>query len=95
MQQETPDALKFFANYMIPNPEEFAGNLLKAYEIGSQALARLTERPDTTSGPYSPASELSAASQTHIRAVPALALRPGEFGRHPGRGLPPVRRALE
>ena len=64
MQQETPDALKFFSNYLIPNPEEFAGNLLKAYEIGSQALARLTERPDTTSGPYSQASELSAASKT-------------------------------
>ena len=44
MQQETPDALKFFSNYLIPNPEEFAGNLLKAYEIGSEALALLPER---------------------------------------------------
>ncbi|MGL4396183.1 MAG: PHA/PHB synthase family protein [Hyphomicrobium sp.] len=49
---------------MIPDPQEFASNLLKTYEFGSAALARLTERPDTTSGPYSPASELSAASHT-------------------------------
>ncbi|MEZ5900550.1 MAG: class I poly(R)-hydroxyalkanoic acid synthase [Hyphomicrobiaceae bacterium] len=64
MQQETPDALKYFSNYLIPNPEEFATNLLKAYEVGSEALMRLTERPDANSGPYSPASELSAATQT-------------------------------
>ena len=64
MQQENPDALKGFSNYLISNPEEFATNLLKAYEVGSKAMMRLTERPDATSGPYSPASELSAATQT-------------------------------
>ena len=64
MQQEAPDAFKFVSNYLIPNPDEFASNLLKAYEQGTSALSRLTERPNTTSGPYSPASELSAAAQT-------------------------------
>ena len=64
MQQETPDALKFLSNYLIPNPEEFASNLLNAYEVGSTALVRLTERPDANNGPYSPASEMSAATQT-------------------------------
>lgn len=64
MQQETPDALKFLSNYQIPDPKAFAENLLRAYEEGSQALMRLADRPDSTSGPYSPASELSAASRT-------------------------------
>lgn len=64
MQQEAPEAFKFMSNYMIPNPEEFASNLLKAYEVGSEALVRMTERPDATSGPYSPASEVSAATKT-------------------------------
>jgi polyhydroxyalkanoate synthase len=64
MQQDASEAFKFMSNYMIPNPEEFASNLLKAYEVGSEALVRMTERPDVTSGPYSPASELSAATKT-------------------------------
>lgn len=64
MQQEAPDAFKLVSNYLIPNPEEFASNLLKAYEVGSEALVRLTERPDATSGPYSPASEVSVATKT-------------------------------
>ncbi len=88
MQQENPDALKGFSNYLIPNPEEFATNLLKAYEVGSKAMMRLTERPDATSGPYSPASELSAATQTISELVrvwlsePArLAEAQGEFFR--------------
>jgi polyhydroxyalkanoate synthase subunit PhaC len=64
MQQENPDIRNLFSDYMIPNPEEFAANLLKAYEHGSEALARLTERPNATSGPYSQASELSVATKT-------------------------------
>jgi polyhydroxyalkanoate synthase len=64
MQQEAPEAFKFMSNYMIPNPEEFAANLLKAYEAGSEALMRMSERPDAASGPYSPASEMSAATKT-------------------------------
>ena len=43
-----PDAFKFVSNYLIPNPEEFARNLLKAYEDGSEALVRLIERPNAT-----------------------------------------------
>ena len=64
MQQEAPDAFKLVSGYLIPNPEEFASNLLKAYEMGSSALARMTDRPDVTSGPYSPASEVSVATKT-------------------------------
>ena len=64
MQQENPDTRGLFSDYMIANPEEFAANLLKAYEHGSEALAKLTERPSATSGPYSQASELSVATKT-------------------------------
>ncbi len=64
MQQENPDKRNIFTDYMIPNPEEFAANLLKAYEHGSEALAKMTERPSATSGPYSQASELSVATKT-------------------------------
>jgi polyhydroxyalkanoate synthase subunit PhaC len=64
MQQENPDTRNLFSDYMIPNPEEFAANLLKAYEHGSEALAKMTERPSATSGPYSQASELSVATKT-------------------------------
>ena len=64
MQQDKPDAPSFFTNYLISNPEEFAANLLKAFEQGSQALSKLADRPDSKSGPYSPASEFSAASET-------------------------------
>jgi polyhydroxyalkanoate synthase subunit PhaC len=64
MQQEKPEAPSPFTNYLISNPEEFAANLLKAFEQGSAALSKLAERPDAKSGPYSPASEFSAASET-------------------------------
>jgi polyhydroxyalkanoate synthase len=64
MPQDAPDARAFFSNYIIPNPEEFASNLLKVYERGSRAFAELAERPDAKAGPYSPASEFSAATET-------------------------------
>ena len=64
MQQEIPGARTFLASYMISNPEEFAANMLKVWERGSAALAKLAERPDAKSGPYSPASEFSAATET-------------------------------
>lgn len=62
MPQDAPDAPSFFSNYVIPNPEEFASNLLKAFERGSAAFAELTDRPDAKGGPYSTASEFSAAA---------------------------------
>ena len=64
MQQENPDAASFLSAYMIRNPEEFAANILKAFEQGSAAFAKLAERPDSKPGPYSSANEFSAASET-------------------------------
>ena len=64
MQQEKPGAPPHFSNYLISNPEEFAANILKAFEQGSEALTKLAERPDSKAGPYSPASELSTATET-------------------------------
>jgi polyhydroxyalkanoate synthase len=37
---------------------------LKAFEQGSAAFAQLAERPDAKMGPYTPASEFSAATET-------------------------------
>jgi polyhydroxyalkanoate synthase subunit PhaC len=64
MQQDNPEARPFFSSYTVSNPEEFAANMLKVMEQSSATLSRLAERPDIKSGPYSPASEFSAASQT-------------------------------
>ena len=41
-----PEIPPFLSRYLIANPEEFASNLLRAYERGSLALAQLAERPD-------------------------------------------------
>ncbi len=62
MPQDAPDAKAFYSTYIIPNPEEFVANVLKAYECGSSAMAQLAERPDMKGGPYSTASEMSAAT---------------------------------
>ncbi|MFN0219331.1 MAG: PHA/PHB synthase family protein [Hyphomicrobium sp.] len=64
MPQDVPDARTLFSNYLIPDPEEFAANLLKAYERGSAALAQMAERPDAKPSPYSTASEFSTAAET-------------------------------
>ena len=64
MQDDTSQIRPFLASYTIPNPEEFAANLLKVYEQGSLALSRFADKPDTNSGPYSPANEFSTASKT-------------------------------
>ena len=63
MQTDKPEALSFFSNYLISNPEEFASNILQAFERGSEALAKLADRPDSKAGPYSPASEMSTATE--------------------------------
>jgi polyhydroxyalkanoate synthase subunit PhaC len=61
MQQDKPDAISLFSPYLISNPEEFAANILKAFEKGSETLAKLADRPDSQGGPYSQASEFSTA----------------------------------
>ena len=66
MQQEKPILLPFLSSYMIPNPEEFAANLLKVFERGSAAMAEIAGRPGTTGGPYSQSSEFSAASENMV-----------------------------
>jgi len=64
MPQDSNETPPFLSSYLIPNPEEFASNFLKAFERGSSALAQLAARPDAKSGPYTPASEFSAATET-------------------------------
>ncbi|MBA2124656.1 class I poly(R)-hydroxyalkanoic acid synthase [Hyphomicrobium methylovorum] len=64
MPQDSREPPSFLARYMIANPEEFASNLLKAFERGSAAMAQLADRPDAKLGPYSAASEFSAATET-------------------------------
>jgi len=64
MAQDSIEGQSLFSNYVIPNPEEFASNLLTVFEKGSTAMAELAERPDAKIGPYSPASEFSAALET-------------------------------
>ena len=44
MQQDKADAPSVFSNYLISNPEEFAANILKAFEKGSEALTKLADR---------------------------------------------------
>ena len=63
MQQVNPDQPSFYSSYMIRNPDEFAANILKAFEQGSAAFAKLADRPDSKPSPYSQASEFSSASE--------------------------------
>ncbi len=64
MPQDSHELPPFFSAYHISDPEAFASNLLKAFERGSAAFAQLAERPDAKMGPYTPASEFSAATET-------------------------------
>jgi len=64
MPQDSHELPPFFSAYYISDPEAFASNLLKAFERGSAAFAQLAERPDAKLGPYTPASEFSAATET-------------------------------
>lgn len=63
MPQDVPRTPPPLTAYTIPDPQEFAANVLKAFEMGSQAFAKLAERPDAKGGAYSPASEFSSAAQ--------------------------------
>ncbi|CAA2140822.1 alpha/beta hydrolase [Hyphomicrobium sp. ghe19] len=64
MPQDSHEEPPSFSPYHISDPETFASNLLKAFERGSAAFAQLAERPDSKIGPYTPASEFSAATET-------------------------------
>jgi polyhydroxyalkanoate synthase len=64
MPQDSNEPRPLLSSFFIPNPEEFASNLLKAFERGSAAFAQLAARPDAKPGPYTPASEFSAATET-------------------------------
>ena len=63
MQKENPDAHAFLTSYLIPNPDQFAANLLKVFEHGSAALSEMAARPDAKGGPYSQSSEFSTATE--------------------------------
>jgi polyhydroxyalkanoate synthase len=69
MPQDSHELPPLFSAYRIPDPEAFATNLLKAYERGSVAFAQLAERPDAKMGPYTSASEFSAATETLVALV--------------------------
>ncbi len=63
MPQDSADLKTFFPNYFIPNPEQFAANLLEAYELGSGAFAKMAARADSRKpGAYSSVSELSTTA---------------------------------
>jgi polyhydroxyalkanoate synthase len=64
MPHDSNDTRPPLSTYLIPNPEEFASNFLKVFERGSAALAQLAARPDAKLGPYTPASQFSAATET-------------------------------
>ena len=64
MPQDSHEVPPLFSAYLISDPETVASNLLKAFERGSAAFAQLAERPDSKIGPYTPASEFSAATET-------------------------------
>ncbi|MGO4686127.1 PHA/PHB synthase family protein [Hyphomicrobium sp. 2TAF46] len=64
MPQDSHELPPLFSAYHISDPETFTSNLLKAFERGSVAFAQLAERPDAKIGPYTPASEFSAATET-------------------------------
>lgn len=66
MQQENPYQSLPFSNYLIANPEEFAANLLKAFEQGTAAFSKLAEQSGTNSGPYSSAGEISTATENML-----------------------------
>ena len=67
MPQDSHELPPLFSSYRIPDPETFASNLLQAFERGSAAFAQLADRPDAKIGPYTPASEFSAATETYTK----------------------------
>jgi polyhydroxyalkanoate synthase len=67
MQKRTPasqPAEDPAMSYRIADPEQFARNMLRAFEEGNRAITGLLERPDAKIGPYSAASEFTAATET-------------------------------
>ncbi len=67
MQKQSDDAehrSSDNSHYAIDNPEEFARNMLRAFEEGGRALSEFLERPDGKMSPYSAATEFSEATKT-------------------------------
>ncbi|MGE8941522.1 PHA/PHB synthase family protein [Leptospira interrogans] len=64
MQKQNPASPPDLEKLTIENPEEFALNLLKLVEEGGKAMAGFLERADSSSGPYSAASEMTEAAKT-------------------------------
>ena len=50
--------------YRIENPEEFAQNMLRLFEVGGKVMSGMIERSDSKVSPYSAASEMQEAVQT-------------------------------
>ena len=72
MQKQTDDTEKDPSDqtaYVIDNPEEFARNMLRAFEEGGRALSEFLGRPDGQMSPYSAATEFSEASKTISEVV--------------------------
>ena len=95
MPQDSNEPRSLLSNYFIPNPEEFASNFLKAFERGSAAFAQLAARPDAKLGPYTSASEFSAATETLSSLLQTWLSDPVKLSEAQGTVLQPVRRALE
>ena len=64
MQKQNPASPPDLEKLTIENPEEFALNLLKLVEEGGKAMAGFLERADSSSGPYSAASEMTEVAKT-------------------------------
>lgn len=64
MQEKLTEERAPLSPFLIDDPEEFAQNLLKVFEEGSQTMRDLLERPDSKIEPYTTASELSSATET-------------------------------
>lgn len=66
MKPDNPSTAPHLSSYLIANPEQFAANLLKAFEQGTAAFAQMAERRDANLGPYSAAGEFSVATENMI-----------------------------
>ncbi len=63
MQKKAPDSPGFDPlAYKISNPDEFAHNMLRFFEESAKAWSGLVERSNSKTGPFSAATEMSAAA---------------------------------
>ncbi len=78
MPKIQPNRKRSSPTIFIPNPEQFAANLLKAFELGSAAFARWRPGPTARPGPYSSASEMSIDSRHYLAHRADVARRTGQ-----------------